>query len=356
MAITSLEIHQLRNLKNLSLKPHPGFNLIIGKNGSGKTSILEAIHCLGRGKSFRTHKTNYLICEGTRFFTVVGRISQKGREFTIGMRRQRGQSDIRLAGKNITRASELTEVLPVAVLDPSLHRLIEEGSEGRRKFLDWGVFHVEPAFRGIWNTYRKILAQRNAALKAGWSQAQIQHWDYELVEAAECLDRSRQAYLADFANTVDLFTAIFTGINEISLDYYRGWREGADFSSYLKKQFCSDRERGFTQFGPHRADLRIRMGKKDARDVLSRGQQKVLVASLILAQCRQVDATELSTLILVDDLPAELDQEKRSGLIEALGTTGARVFITGTDKMLFNDVKHLTDSVFHVEQGRIADG
>lgn len=356
MAITSLEIHQFRNLKKLSIKPHPGFNLIIGNNGSGKTSTLEAIHCLGRGKSFRTHKTNHLICEGARFFTVVGRISQKGREFTIGMKRQRGQSDIRLAGKNITRASELTEALPVAVLDPSLHQLIEGGADGRRKFLDWGVFHVEPAFRGIWNSYRKILAQRNAALKAGWAQTQIQHWDYELVAAAECLDRSRQAYLADLANTVDLFTAKFTGISEVSFEYYRGWREGVNFSSYLKKQFFSDKERGFTQFGPHRADLRIRLGKKEARDVLSRGQQKVLVASLILAQCRQLNATELSTIILVDDLPAELDQEKRSGLMEALVTTGAQVFITGTDKMVFSDMNHLVDKVFHVEQGRVVDG
>ncbi|MCF6337711.1 MAG: DNA replication/repair protein RecF [Gammaproteobacteria bacterium] len=352
MAIRSLEIQHFRNLKDIHIKPLPGLNYIIGPNGSGKSSLLEAIHCLGRGKSFRTHKTNRLICEGCSSFTVLGHVLQHGRQFMVGMQRERGKSTIKLSGRLIARSSELTQALPVAVLEPGLHRLIEEGPEYRRKFLDWGVFHVEHGFHQIWNNYRRVLAQRNAALRAGGPKATIINWDQELVQTANQLNQARQHYLKNLMVYVSIYSQKFSDLAEVQITYQQGWREGESYTDYLVAQYTSDKERGFTQFGPHRADLRIRIQGVDAREYLSRGQQKVLVALLVLAQCEQMRMQDTSVVVLVDDLPSELDRDKRRVLMQSLTETGAQIFLTGTDLSLFplDGAEH---GMFHVEQGRI---
>lgn len=352
MAILKLEILNLRNLAEVVIQPSPGLNFIFGPNGSGKTSLLEAIHCLGRGKSFRTHKSNHLINEDASSFTVVGRVQQRGRSQTVGMQRHSGNSQIRLDGHNISRASELTDILPIAVLDPGLHRLMEEGPELRRRFLDWGVFHVEHTFKGIWNNYRRCLAQRNAALRSGWTQSAITHWDHELASAAVQLDQARRTYLDNLLAFARVFLADFPAMAELDIRYQQGWREGDDYQSYLNSHYLSDKDRGFTQFGPHRADLRIRLNGMDARDFLSRGQQKVLVANLILAQCRQITAQDVATVVLVDDLPAELDLATRERLVQILRSTEAQIFLTATDPALFA-MRQESDAVFHVEHGHV---
>lgn len=352
MALSSLEVQHFRNLKEIKITPHAGLNYIIGPNGSGKSSLLEAIHCLGRGKSFRTHKTNRLICEGSPSFFVLGHVQQQGRQFTIGMQRQRGESTIKLAGRLISRSSELTQALPIAVLEPGLHRLIEEGPEHRRKFLDWGVFHVEQGFHHVWNSYRRVLSQRNAALRSGGPRAIIVNWDKELVQAADQLHQARQRYLEGLLKVVPLYSQKFPDISAIKITYQQGWREGETYADYLTAQYDSDKERGFTQFGPHRADLRIRIDGIDAREYLSRGQQKILVASLVLAQCEQMREHNTSVVILVDDLPSELDTEKRAILMACLEATGAQVFLTGTEASLF-PLGETPYGMFHVEQGRI---
>lgn len=354
MTIRSLEIQHFRNLKAVQISPREGLNFIIGPNGSGKTSLLEAIHCLGRGKSFRTHKTNRLISDSSDAFTVVGRITQYGRELTIGMQRRRGESKIHLAGRPITRTSELTQALPVAVLEPSLHRLIEEGPEHRRKFLDWGVFHVEHGFHSIWVNFRRVLAQRNAALRSGAAREAITIWDQELAKAAEQLNEFRKRYLQKLLAFVPSYSKKFGDIASVEITFQQGWREGEHYADYLAAQFSSDKERGFTQFGPHRADLRIRIEGVDAREYLSRGQQKVLVASLVLAQCDQMRTQENSVVLLVDDLPSELDAGKCQALMQCLAETQAQVFLTGTERTLFPAKLEIRQQrVFHVKHGAI---
>lgn len=353
MAIKQLEVNQLRNLNHVTMEPEKGFNFLFGDNGSGKTSILESIYCLGRGKSFRTHKSTKLIQEGSDSFTVVGKAVQHGRETTIGMKRSLQGSQIRISGKSIKTTTELTEWLPIALLEPGLHRLIEEGPDYRRKFLDWGVFHVEPGFGITWKNYRRALEQRNAALRDRWAQKTITQWDRELGQAAIELDQARRRYTRSLLKAIRNIEYVYDALPEVDFTYHCGWKEGVHYPDYLSAQYESDRERGFTQFGPHRADLKIRIGGVEAKDVLSRGQQKLLVATLILAQCQQLSQQDTSTVILVDDLPAELDPDKRQALMQALSKTGAQVFVTGTEMSLFEGADFTDSGVFHVEHGQV---
>jgi len=353
MAILQLEIDRLRNLHQVRIEPVPGFNFIIGDNGSGKTSVLEAIHCLGRGKSFRSHKTNKLIQHGCDAFTVVGHTLQRDHKHVIGMQRSTKGSQIRISGNAIRSTTELTELLPIAVLEPGLHRLVEEGPEYRRKFLDWGVFHVEPGFSTSWKLYSRALAQRNAALRDRWAQKAVKQWDRELALAATELDRTRRDYLETLKGFMARTQDVFSAMPEVSMTYYPGWQEGTDYLDYITHQYESDRDRGFTQFGPHRADIKFRVEGVETRDVLSRGQQKLLVANLILSQCLYLQAHDTSVVILVDDLPAELDPERREELLQALQDTSAQIFVTGTEKALFGGANFSKSGLFHVEHGSL---
>jgi len=352
MAITQLQVEQFRNLQQLSITPSSTFNFIFGPNGSGKTSLLEAIFLLGRGKSFRTHQIDRLIAKGSGGFTVVGHIQHHQRQQVVGIRRQPRKTEIHLGGKQVSKMGDLAIELPTAVLEPGLHTIIEGGPENRRRFLDWGVFHVEPDFRHAWGRFRRVLLQRNAALKAGWQRKNIKQWDIELAAAAKTIDSLRRNYLSQLKVSAEDILCQFSGLNPISLDYYAGWPEQVDYLDFLETHYTADREKGYTQYGPHRADLSITSSKSPARDVLSRGQQKLCVASLILTQCAEVSKQGKQAVILVDDLAAELDESNRAAMLSILAKTGSQIFITGTDETHFSMIKSAS-RVFHVEQGAV---
>jgi DNA replication and repair protein RecF len=272
------------------------------------------------------------------------------------MEKTRHETKIKFDGEFVRKSSVLARLLPMQIINPDIHKLLEDSPKYRRQFIDWGVFHVEPGFGFLWKTFRRALAQRNAALRDRWTKKATEQWDIELVAAAEDLDEARIAYLKSLKVFIDRKITGFEDLPEVDISYQRGWREGVSYLDYLRAQYDSDRDRGFTQFGPHRADMRLRIDGHEARDILSRGQQKLLVAILVLAQCQQLASRDLSTVILVDDLPAELDADKRRALLGALEKTGAQIFVTGTESALFEDADFTHAGMFHVEHGRITTG
>lgn len=352
MAIQRLNLQNFRNIHEITIEPCSGFNYICGANGSGKTSILEAIYCLGRGKSFRTHLSNQVITKGQEKFLVVGRVVRAGREFSIGVQRNKTTIDIRLNGKPVGKAGNLAHEMPLTVLESGLHTIIDGAPEQRRRFLDWGVFHVEREFHSTWQRFRRTLAQRNASIKSGWSKKTIIQWDKELVEVGEKIDQFRKGYLRKLIQTLEPITKSFEGLESITLNYQSGWKRDTPFKDYLFQHIDSDIDRGFTQFGPHRADLRIQTPGGLAKDILSRGQQKLCMASLVLAQCRQLSEQGIQSITLVDDLAAELDTTNRLALIQILIQNGGQVFITGTEGSFFNELDVEDKKMFHVEQGK----
>jgi DNA replication and repair protein RecF len=262
-----------------------------------------------------------------------------------------GQARIRVAGRDVASVATLAEWLPVQVLDPDLHRLVEEGPSVRRRYLDWGVFHVEHRFLDIWRRYHRSLRQRNALLKRKQPR-ELDAWDERLSAEGEALDKCRRSYLADVVTDINRFAETLLGAR-LDLQYVSGWSAKDNFGAALIAARDRDVRFGSTTVGPHRADIRIEMADKKARGRVSRGQQKLLASSLVLGQLRHLERTrDIQSVLLLDDAAAELDRQGLDRLMSAASTLAGQLFVTALER------EHLahTESfaVFHVERGNVS--
>jgi len=354
MSLDSLGIEDFRCIEKAELALHGRCNLISGANASGKTSLLEAIFVLGRGRSFRTAKAEALIRHGTPAFQLTARVRQDRLERPLGLRFSRDGIEARYGGRPVAGLAELATILPAQAIDPEVHRLIEGGPQERRRFLDWGVFHVEPAFVEHWRRYQRALRQRNAALRAGAAPAVVRAWDPELIEAGQLVAAARARYAGSLASHVTATATRLLGAPlEISL--LQGWAAERTLEQSIEASWARDRERGLTHTGPHRADLGIRFEAAPARDRVSRGQQKLAAAALLLAQLRC--DTELGSSVaalLVDDPAAELDADNLERLLVEVVSLPAQLFVTALDPSNAS-LSTLPDGHrFHVERGAVS--
>src|SRR5512138_1994128 len=274
MSLRRLEVRDFRCIESAELEFDARCNLISGQNASGKTSLLEAIFFLGRGRSFRTPRNETLIRAGSRELLLAGRFEAAGGLRPVGVRYGTDGFEARAGGSRIGSLAELATILPVQAIDPEVHRLVEEGPQERRRFLDWGVFHVEPRFVEHWRRYQRALKQRNAALRAGSPDEVVRAWDPELVEAGIALAESRRGYFESLRLAVAAAGERLLGA-PVELSLHDGWLAGTSLDDALSSAWPRDRERGTTHAGPHRADLTIRLGGDAARHRVSRGQQKL---------------------------------------------------------------------------------
>lgn len=354
MSLSKLHISDLRNISNCAFEFSPQFNVITGANGSGKTSILEAIYLMGRGKSFRSTYSRKLVKNGQSSLTVFGMTSDPVLgEKRIGIQISEGKLTSKVNGEFLTKSSKLASLLPLLLINPDADKLIKGSPRLRRSFLDWGLFHVEQSFLSIWQRYSRVLLQRNAQLRTG--KDGNSYWDQQLIEAAEALHAKRVSYAKDLAEVAKFHFQKLVGIESVSFRYSSGWPKGMLFADALAEKVESDAKAGFTQRGPHRADLVMFTEEKKACDYLSGGQQKLAACALILAQAKIfIDKVEKPCLLLVDDLPAELDTKHRKTLIDLLADTGCQLFITTTDAELLELSSYENVSMFHVEHGAVS--
>lgn len=334
MTLSKIRIRDFRCLDGVELVADPDLNLVVGKNAAGKTSLLEAIYYLGRGRSFRGGSNTELIKSGADGFTLFAEVSageaSPGQVSKLGCEVSRGTKTVRMNGSS-AKTTDLVSALPVQAIDPEIHELIQGGPEQRRRFLDWGVFHVEHDYISTWRAYKTALKQRNAALKAQLPNATIEAWDDTLIKNAISLDIQRKTFISDFKSQLSLILSEIFPFS-LNVSYSQGWKEGDDLKDALTASFPRDRVMGATQVGPHRADLKLRIDGQAARHRLSRGQQKLLGAALILAQTHFVaKAVSSRIVLLVDDPAAELDEEHQEHLFRLLQTVPAQLFITSLD-------------------------
>jgi DNA replication and repair protein RecF len=349
MGLKRLNVEGFRCFERAELEPAPGLNLVTGLNASGKTSLLEAIFMLGRGRSFRASRREVVIRERSEQARVIGQVTD-GR--TLGLEVRPGGWSASIAGEPVTQLAELAEMLPVQVLDPEIHRLVQEGPGERRRYLDWATFHVKPGFLDTWRRYQRALKQRNSALKSGSAGSTLASWEAALAETGPALDRMRAETVAELAEPVRLAGQRLLGA-DLHLSYRPGQPDSGDFAAALAAHRDRDRRAGMTQIGPHRADLVLTIDDHKAKGWVSRGQQKLVASALVLGQAERLAACWGDrAILLVDDPAAELDREHCAALLGLVAALPFQTFLTAMEAEAVAGIK--AAQRFHVEQGRIA--
>lgn len=352
MSITRFRAENFRCLEAIELEPDPGYTLIWGENASGKTSILEALAYLGRGKSFRSSQTGHLIRHGQQEFVLFGEVRNGGRLEKLGVRNSRNGLEVRVDGESEGGVAALAAALPLQLIDPAVHHLVSGGPDERRRFLDWVVFHVERDYLDTWRRFRRSLKQRNAALKEGGRRGDLAAWDAEFVTLGERVDAARRRVFEKSLGALESQGEALLGAS-VEFEYSPGWSDGLSLGDALAAARERDWQHGTTHVGPHRADLRLIFDERQARRLVSRGQQKLLASAMILAAAQTAQASlGRPLLLLLDDPAAELDQGGLGRLMAAVDGLGSQVIVTSLEP---TTIEFPTDpAVFHVEQGRLA--
>ena len=354
MRVVAVEVRCLRILQRVKIEFSPEVNLLVGSNGSGKSSLLEAVHILGSGRSFRSHRLRDVMTHGASCLRIVGQIvGNDGMTETIGVERSADGLRIRRGGVDIRASSELAALLPTVTVTPDTHRLITDGADLRRRIIDRLLFHVEPTYLDNYQRYRRVLRQRNAAIRSGVADEELGGWDAELAAAGEQLTTQRVRYLERFLPTMKDTVATLVGM-PIDIRFYRGWDSAMSLQQACEHSLTSDRLRGYTQVGPHRADLRFTIAGRPLQHSLSRGETKLFVIAVSVAQVRDLASIlGYPPVLLVDDLASELDPDSRRRCLAELNATGAQLFLTSVPGHGPDRGEIQGGRLFHVEQGRI---
>ncbi|AER30544.1 DNA replication and repair protein RecF [Pantoea sp. PA1] len=356
MALTRLLIKDFRNIEQADLALAPGFNFLVGANGSGKTSVLEAIYTLGHGRAFRSLQAGRVIRHDQAAFVLHGRLEGQEREFSVGLSKNRaGESKVRIDGSDGHKVAELAQLLPMQLITPEGFTLLNGGPKYRRAYVDWGCFHNTPGFFNAWSNLRRLLKQRNAALRQVTRYSQIRPWDQELVPLAEQISQWRADYSAAISAEIVTTCAQFLPECDLRFSFQRGWDKESDYAELLERNFERDRALTYTASGPHKADFRIRAEGTPVEDLLSRGQLKLLMCALRLAQGEFLTRQSGRRCVyLIDDFASELDDSRRRLLAERLKATQAQVFVSAISSEHVIDMTDEKGKMFRVEQGKIA--
>ncbi len=348
--LTSITVENFRCIEHASLEFDPRSTGIVGDNASGKTSLLEAVYFLGHGRSFRTHQAEKLRRTGAPFFRVVGKLATSRGLLTAGLEYSQGHTEGHLAGQGISGIADIAEVLPLQVIDPGVHRLVEEGSARRRRLMDWGVFHVKREFLGHWRRYQRALLQRNAALRSSDAEQLITPWERDFCMAGTEVDDLRSSYIEALKPHFESLASQLVAPGT-TLKYRRGWSEDMDLRQALDDSISRDLRLKTTHVGPHRADISFVVEGVAAKDRVSRGQQKMLAAAFILAQLQCHTALgAIPTMLMLDDPAAELDVDNLGKLLLAIAQIPSQLIVTSVHERGLRGIE--IGRRFHVEQGR----
>ena len=345
--IDELTLTNFRCFKDLKISFSPGINLITGINGSGKTSILESLYLLGRGRSFRTNFLSDLILKNqTSAVAFLKGSFSKEQKYRIGCEIKKSSLALRVNNEPVKQRSMLLDFLPLQIITPSSHELIDSGPTYRRKFIDWGLFHVEQSYRIYWSNFRRVLKQRNQLLKDG--NPDLKHWDQEFIKYANILSDFRSKYFSELSPFFAKVQENLLGEKVVNIQFFPGWNPELELEDALSRSFSKDKLFGWSNLGPHKADIKLSF-KKSSRNILSRGQQKLLVFSLQIAQCLHLmDHKSQLPLLLIDDISSELDHVNLNKLFEFIECTNLQTVVSIIEAEKIK--KEFFSNMFHVEQ------
>lgn len=300
---------------------------------------------MGRGRSFRTRHTDQLISRGRASLQIFAQTIEPTHR--IGFEYRRDEAYVaRLDGQDVKSLAQLPGAFFVEVIDPEVHRLVEGAPGERRRWLDWGVFHVEPTFLDHWQRFSRALRQRNAALKQG---GDARPWNAEVALHGEEVARQR---LDSFESVKPYLVETIHRLSglDVELTLFRGWHADRTLQESLVEGVERDIHRGATLAGPQRADVHLRVGGKAARESLSRGQQKLVAAAMVLALLQRLrEQAPTPPTLLLDDPAAELDQHRLGCLVDLVRELDCQLIVTSLDPDL--QIFGSPERAFHVEQG-----
>lgn len=357
MAISRLIIENFRNLAAVDLEFDHGFNFLVGNNGSGKTSLLESIFYLGHGRSFKSSVTTRIITYDKPYFTLHGRIQEQQHEWSVGLQKQRkeGLTIVKINGEDGNKISDLAHLLPMQIITPEGLTLLNGGPAYRRAFLDWGLFHHQPNFHSAWSALNRLLRQRNAALQQTNDYADLHIWDVELAKLAHQVSLWRAHYAEALRPEIEQTCRSFLPELDIQVSFHQGWDKNTDYGDLLRENFARDKHIGYTVSGPQKADFRFKANGLPVEDVLSRGQLKLLMCALRLAQGEHLMAQKKRACIfLIDDFASELDETRRALLAERLQKSHSQVFITAITAEQLKQMQPEKHRTFSVNNGIIS--
>ena len=356
MRLEQLRISGLRCLTEVSLALDPAINVFVGANGAGKTSVLEAVFLLSHARSFRSGAREALLQRDMAQLSVFAELRHAdGRGNRVGLGRGGGSRwDARVDGESVA-IGQLVRECAVVCFEPGSHALIAGAAEERRRYLDWGVFHVEQDFLSTWRRHQRALKQRNSLLRLGNGVVDdlFVPWEAELAQSAQQIDAQRSAYLDLLRPRLQASAAsLLPELGAIELRYRRGWSDERDLAVQLHEQRPRDLARGHTTLGAHRADWSVSFEHAPQREHLSRGQEKLTALACVLAQADLYSAHHGEwPIVCLDDLASELDQAHQASVVAQLQAATAQVLLTGTE--LPSMLQGQAARVFHVEQGEL---
>lgn len=355
--LLQLQLQNFRNIDQASLQFAEGTNIIVGDNAAGKTSLIEALWVLSSGRSFRTAKPQQMIQQQQPQMTLFAAVAQSDQTHKLGLARTEDSLTLKLDGESIASQIEMAAKLPVQLLTPESHRLLEEGPKARRQFMDWGCFHDTPQFIPLWRHYQRALKQRNHALKQKRPKAEVTLWDEQLIDAAYQVDAIRKNYVTSLQPyLLEFCQALMPEIDSTADCQYRpGWPlSQPDLAKFMTENYHKDSLQGHTQYGCHRADIKFRFDGQDAMLKLSRGQQKLFVCALLLAQASLYEKQSGEPVImLIDDLPAELDANHRETLLKLLDMLNIQSILTTTALDLIPTTQDKNSQAWEISAGTI---
>ncbi|OOG62483.1 DNA replication/repair protein RecF [Rhodanobacter sp. B04] len=355
MRFEQLRIRGLRCLSDVSVALDPTINVFMGANGAGKTSVLEAVFLLSHARSFRSGAREALLQRGTPQLSVFAELRHADeRSCRLGLGRDGVRWEAKVDGEGVT-IGQLVHECAVVCFEPGSHALIAGAAEERRRYLDWGVFHVEQDFLSSWRRYQRALKQRNSLLRstAALADGLFAPWEAELAQCAHHIDRQRRTYLDMLRpKLIASIAGLLPELGQLDLRYRRGWSEDLDLAQQLREQRGRDLARGHTTLGAHRADWSIGFEQAPLREHLSRGQEKLTALACMLAQAELYAQRRGEwPVVCLDDLASELDQSHQAAVVAQLSAANTQVLLTGTE--IPQALQALPSRVFHVEQGEL---
>lgn len=355
VSIQQLSVSNVRNLAAVEFDFDAGANVITGSNGAGKTSVLEAIHVLAHGRSFRAGRPLNLIRNGEDALQVRGEIQgTDGRSHHLAVERGASHRLLRVDRAPVEKMAAVAAYLPLLLFEPHSHQLVEGGPEQRRRMLDWGLFHVEQGFLETWRAYQRALRQRNQALR-NQDRSGARDWIPVLARHGEALGKLRAGYVQMIEQTLPRsMQRLAPELEGLAVGYRQGWSDNMALDQALNDHEAQDLTLGYTTSGPHRADIAISLNQRQAARRLSRGQEKLVAIGLLMTQVEWfVQHTDRCPVLLLDDLPSELDAAHLRRTVEACAETHCQIFATALDWPAAFDAWQPGARLFHVEQGSL---